>query len=160
MKKRIVSALSLAMLLGSAPLAVASHYRLPVENLVNDAETSALGKAGVATTAALLDQVAQVQSRQKLAAKTGLTFVRLSTLASQVDLLRVSGLGPSMVLLLQAAGVKHTRDLKASSPADLREKMRVANDVQNLAPVIPQEDVIRDWIAQASQLPQVVEGLK
>lgn len=160
MKRSILSAIGLVAVLGSSSVAQASHYRLPVENLVSEVETTALGKAGVDTTLVLLDKIAKVTARQALAAKTGLTFARLSTLASQVDLLRVGGVGPSMVRLLQAAGIRHTRDLKAASPAALRDKMRVANDVQGLTPVVPQEDVVRDWITQAAGLPQVVEGLQ
>lgn len=157
MIRRILLATALTLSLSGATLA--SHYRLPVENLVSDAETSALGKAGIQTTLALLDQIAKVDGRQKLAAKSGLTFARLSALAAQVDLLRVEGIGPSMVRLLQAAGVQHTQHLKGASPAALREKMKVANDVHQLAPVLPQEDVLRDWIGQANRLSQVIEGI-
>ena len=47
--------------------------------------------------------------------------------------------------LLQAAGVQHLTHLKGASPGALRDKMKVANDVHQLAPVLPQEDVLRDW---------------
>ena len=139
--------------------ASAGHYRLPVENFVTTEESQALAKAGVDTTLSLLDQIARVDKRKALAAKSGLTYARLSALASQTDLLRVDGLGPSMVLLLQAAGVRHTRDLAGADAASLREKMRVANEVQNLAQVLPQEDVVRSWIGHAARLPQVLEGV-
>jgi len=158
--KPIKALLAVALTVTLSGPALASHYRLPVENLVTDTEATAFGKAGIQTTQALLEQIAKVDARQKLAAKSGLTFARLSALAAQVDLLRIEGVGPSMVRLLQAAGVHHTRDLKGASPSDLRDKMKVANDVQQIAPVLPQEDVLRDWIAQASRLSQVVEGLQ
>lgn len=157
---KLLKALAATLTLTLTTPAFASHYRLPVENLVNETEAAAFGKAGIQTTLALLEQVAKVDSRQKLAAKSGLTFARLSTLAAQVDLLRIEGIGPSMVRLLQAAGVRHTRDLKAASPADLRDKMKVANDVQQVAAVLPREEVLRDWIGQASKLSAMVEGLQ
>lgn len=150
-----------ALLLSASSLAAhAGHYRLPVDNLVTIDESQALSKAGIQTTLSLLDHVAPVAKRKALAAKSGLTYVRLSTLATQIDLLRVEGVGPSMVLLLQAAGIKHTRDLGAADPAGLREKMRVANDVHNVSPVLPQEDVVRSWVTHARGLPQIIEGVQ
>ncbi|MCC6620470.1 MAG: DUF4332 domain-containing protein [Deltaproteobacteria bacterium] len=151
----------IALVLASSPLvAHAGHYRLPVDNLVTVDESNALSKAGIRTTLGLLDHVAPLDKRRALAAKSGLTFVRLSTLATQIDLLRVEGVGPSMVRLLQAAGIRHTRDLGAADAAGLREKMRVANGVHQISSVLPQEDVVRSWIESARGLPQILEGVQ
>jgi len=157
--RNLIVAVTTLVALGAAAPAWAGHYRLPVENLITVEESGALSKAGIQTTLALLEQIARVGPRKAIAAKTGLTYVRLSTLAAQADLLRVEGVGPSMVLLLQAAGVRHTRDLGAADPAALRDKMAVANGVHNISPVVPQEDVVRSWIQHARGLPQIVEGL-
>jgi len=156
-----VRSIVVALLLSTSSLAAhAGHYRLPVDSLVTIDESNALSKAGIQTTLALFDQAAPVSKRKALAAKSGLTYVRLSTLASQVDLLRVDGVGPSMVLLLQAAGVKHSRDLGMADPASLLEKMRAANGVHNISAVLPQHDVVRSWVTHARSLPQLLEGLQ
>lgn len=140
--------------------AFASHYRLPVDNLINDNETEALKKAGIETTLALLDAVGSIAGREQVASKSGLTFARLSILASQVDLLRVNGLGPSMVRLLQAGGIRHARDLAQAAPADLHKRIEAANGVHRIAPVLPSEVILQDWIKQARSLKPVVEGLQ
>jgi len=136
----------------------ASHYRLPADGLISDDESSTLGKAGVRTTAELLEATARVARRESLSKATGLSLARLTTLACQVDLLRIRGLGPSMVRLLQAAGVRHTRDLKGLSPTEVYERLRAANSIHHIAPVVPQEAVLEDWIAQAGRLEWVLEG--
>jgi predicted flap endonuclease-1-like 5' DNA nuclease len=125
-----------ALSVGVSSMASASHYRLPVDGLVTVDETEALKKAGIATTLDLLDAIAPKAGRESVASKSGLTFARLTTLAAQVDLLRVNGLGPSMVRLLQAGGVRHARDLAKAAPAELRARLEAANGVHRIAPVL------------------------
>lgn len=149
-----------ALLLAASPMASASHYRLPVDGLVTIDETEALKKAGIATTLDLLDAIAATAGRESVASKSGLTFARLTTLAAQVDLLRVNGLGPSMVRLLQAGGVRHARDLAKSAPGELRARLEAANGVHRIAPVLPSEGILEDWIRQAGGLKPIVEGLQ
>ena len=159
---KFISAIALSLVVGSATVATAhaSHYRLPVENLITEAETESLKKAGIETTLALLDAIATVASREKVASRSGLTFARLTVLAAQVDLLRVNGLGPSMVRLLQAGGVRHARDLAAASAAELHKRIEAANSVHRIAPVLPSEGILEDWIKQAKGLKAIVEGLQ
>lgn len=149
-----------ALSVGVSSMASASHYRLPVDGLVTVDETEALKKAGIATTLDLLDAIAPKAGRESVASKSGLTFARLTTLAAQVDLLRVNGLGPSMVRLLQAGGVRHARDLAKAAPAELRARLEAANGVHRIAPVLPSEGILEDWIRQASGLKPIVEGLQ
>ncbi len=148
-----------ALFLSTSP-ATASHYRLPVDGLVTVEESEALKKAGISTTLDLLDAIATTAGREGVASKSGLTFARLTLLAAQVDLLRVNGLGPSMVRLLQAGGVRHARDLAKSAPAELRARLEAANGVHRIAPVLPSEGILEDWIRQAGGLKSVVEGLQ
>jgi predicted flap endonuclease-1-like 5' DNA nuclease len=137
----------------------ASHYRLPVAGFLSEAETAALRKAGFDTTLALLDAIASLKGRQDVARRSGLPLPRLTLIAAEVDLLRVSGVGPSMVRLLQAAGVRHSRDLARSAAADLARRLEAANAAQRIAPVTPNAQILVDWIRQAAGLKAVVEGL-
>jgi predicted flap endonuclease-1-like 5' DNA nuclease len=159
---KLISALALSLVVGSATVSTAhaSHYRLPVDSLINEADTEGLKKAGIETTLALLDAIATVAGREKIASRSGLTFARLTVLAAQVDLLRVNGLGPSMVRLLQAGGVRHARDLAAATPAELHKRIEAANTVHRIAPVLPSEGILADWIKQAQGLKAIVEGLQ
>jgi len=142
----------------SGGAAQASHYRLPADGFVSDEELEALAKAGVHTTLDLLQRAAKVTDREALARKTGLPLTRLTTLACQVDLLRVKGLGPSMVRLLQTAGIRHTRDLRATEPDGLLERLRAANSIHHIAPVLPRTEILAEWIGQAKRLEWLLEG--
>ncbi|PIE19650.1 MAG: hypothetical protein CSA66_02210 [Proteobacteria bacterium] len=142
-----------------APTAFASHYRLPAGGMVTSEEHRQLKRVGVDTTLALLRRAAPVTGREDLARTSGLTFNRLTTLACQVDLLRIKGLGPSMVKLLQTAGVRHTRDLRASAVDDLHARLATANSIHHIAHVLPQPGVLDSWIGQAKALKQVLEGV-
>lgn len=155
-----VACLALLLLgLGAAsPVASASHYRLPVDGMISPDEARLFGAHGVHTTADLLERTAALAAREALARETRIPLPRLTTLACQVDLLRVAGLGPSMVKLLQSGGVRHTRDLKGAAPAELLGRLRAANAIHNIAPVLPAEGVIEDWIAQANALEWILEG--
>ncbi len=144
----------------AAPVANASHYRLPIDPMIPSAEATLLAKAGVTTTLALLQEVATPDKRTALAKKSGLTKQRVDDLAHQVDLLRIDGLGPSMVRLLQASGVMSSKALAAEDPAALHQKMTTTNASAQITPVIPQVGLVSAWIAAAKALPQVVTGLK
>ena len=149
---------AVAIVAALATIAQASHYRLPADGFVSDDEYAALKTAMVLTTSDLLQRAARVTDREALARVTGIPLARLTTLACQVDLLRVKGLGPSMVRLLQTAGVRHTRDLAAAGPGELLDRLRAANSIHNIAPVLPQPEVLEDWIAQAAKLEWLLEG--
>ncbi len=150
----------LATAFATAPAAQAGHYRLPIEGLVDDADAKALAKAGVTTTLALLSEVSTGAKRQKLAQKSGLTIGRVTALAAQVDLLRIDGLGPSMVRLLQGAGIRHSKDLAAAASGALRVKLEAVNGVQHIAGAVPMAEVLDSWIGQAKRLPRAVDGLE
>ncbi|MGM0578275.1 MAG: DUF4332 domain-containing protein [Myxococcota bacterium] len=140
--------------------AAASHYRLPAAGLVTEAEHEALREADVDTTLALFEAAAKAEARRDLSRRTGLSYARMTELATQCDLLRVRGVGPTMVRLLQAAGVRHTTDLRKASPATLHERIIAANEAHGITEVLPGEDSLGDWIEQARGLPKVLEGVR
>lgn len=139
--------------------ALASHYRLPIDALIGPEETAALRAEGVETTLALLARVSTVRGRAQLAAATSLTRERVDVLATQVDLLRVEGVGPSMVRVLQAAGVRHTGELAATDASALLARMEAANAREQIAPVLPREPSLHHWILQARRMPRLLEGI-
>lgn len=138
----------------------ASHYRLPAAGLVTKAETKSLSSAGVGTTKALLDGTAKVRSRRRLAKKTRISYARLTELATQCDLLRVAGLGPTMVRLLQASGIRHSGTLRQARASGLRGKMAAANQVHKIADVLPAVESIQAWINSARGLRKLLEGVR
>lgn len=157
-KGLIMSALASGAIALGGP-AQASHYRLPVSNMVTTQEADALAKAGVATTLALLQEVGTADKRKALAQKSGIPVDRLEALAHQVDLIRFDGIGPSMVKLLQASGIQNSRALASADATSLHAQIVAANDANKIAPVVPQPGLVAEWVAAAKRLPQVVTGL-
>jgi predicted flap endonuclease-1-like 5' DNA nuclease len=144
--------------MASAP-AMASHYRLPVSNLVSSSEAEQFAKVGVSTTLQLLQEVGDPARREAFAKKSGVSKDRLEALANQVDLIRFDGIGPSMVALLQASGIKNSRALATADADALHAAIVSANEANKISQAVPQPGLVAAWVAQAKRLPQVVTGL-
>jgi predicted flap endonuclease-1-like 5' DNA nuclease len=156
MKPRLLLLLALAF----APSAWASHYRLSATGLTDDAETKALAAQELHTTVQLLERTAAVKDRRALGQASGVSFARLTELATQCDLLRVNGVGPSVVRLLQAAGVHHVLQLKAAKADALHAKLEATNQAHKIMDVLPPKELLQSWIDQAQRLPKKLEGVK
>jgi len=152
--------LGLTLVLGAgARSAHASHYAVSdVPTLVTAADAAKLKKAGVVTTEDLLGHAAKATDRKVLAKSAGLSNAALVNLAKRCDLLRIKGVGPEMVLLLEAAGVKSTADLAKKEAAALTTAANDANKVKKITEKPPTEPQYQDWIEQAKQLPQLIEA--
>ena len=142
----------------TAGAARASHYALPdVPRLITPAQVDKLHKAGIETTEQLLDKAARGKGRKALAKASGLSGTELLGLAQRCDLLRIKGVGPEMVLLLEAAGVKSTADLAKRDAAGLTAAVTGANQGNKISENPPTEPQLADWIEQAKKLPQILE---
>jgi hypothetical protein len=141
-------------------VALAGHYRLPIADFISESETSALSKAGITTTLALLDAVTTAPKRAELARKTSLSRDRIDALAGQVDLLRVEGIGPGVVRLLVACDIRDTRQLGAAGAAALHARMVSTNATTKILGAIPPEALVASWVSKARALPQTVLGLR
>jgi predicted flap endonuclease-1-like 5' DNA nuclease len=158
--RRAMAIFVLLLIAAIAPTAQASHYRLPAGGLVSESEERSLVQHSVDTTEALLSKTASLKARRALSKATGLSYARLTELATQCDLLRVRGIGPSVVRLLQAAGTRHAAALRQASPDVLATKIKAANAVHGIMEVLPDIASLTDWIAQARELPKVLEGVR
>ncbi len=143
-----------------APAALAGHYRLPIADFISETETAALSRAGITTTLALLDAVTTAPKRAELARKTTLARDRIDTLAGQVDLLRVDGIGPSVVRLLNACAMRDTRELGKADPKALHARMVTMNAASKILGAMPPEALVASWVAKARALPETVLGLR
>ena len=127
---------------------------------MTEPERKALAKAGIQTTAELLKATAKRKARKALSKRSGVPNARLSELAAQCDLLRVKGLGPSAVRLLQAANIKHVASLRHTGAKALHGKLEAIKATLNLPLVVPDVAELSGWIAQARKLPRVLEGAR
>jgi predicted flap endonuclease-1-like 5' DNA nuclease len=154
----IRSFLVLAALLLLAPAAQASHYAIAdVPRLITPANAEKLHKAGINTTEELLDKAAKAKDRKALAKSSGLGAGALWDLVRRCDLLRISGIGTEMVLLLEAGGVKSTADLAKKDGPGLTTALTTANQSKKISEKPPTEPQLQHWIAEAKKLPQLLE---
>jgi predicted flap endonuclease-1-like 5' DNA nuclease len=154
---RFILGIAAALAISARP-ALASHYAVgDVPSLISSADSEKLKKGGISTTEELLAHAAKAQDRKALAKRAGLPPASLLVLAKRCDLLRIKGVGPEMVLLLEAAGVSTTAELAKKDPAALTESANAANKVKKISEKPPTEPQFQDWIEQAKRLPQMIE---
>ena len=149
----------IALLLGASSVS-ASHYRLAGSGLLSKLEIAAFKKIGVTSTKALLDRGLSAKARAALARETSVSKARISVLIQQCDLLRISGVGPTLVRLFQDAGYTNTTKLSRAKPGTLRQKMVSSNARLRLVPEVPGVGLLTRWLAAAKRLPRIVKGIK
>ena len=117
-----------------------------------------LADAGVATTDALLQRGAKPSGRQALEAATGIIGKLILEWVNHVDLMRLKGVGSEYSDLLEAAGVDSPAELARRNAANLAQTFQELDAARpNTSRRLPSEAVISGWIAQAKDLPKVVE---
>jgi predicted flap endonuclease-1-like 5' DNA nuclease len=142
-----------------AGTAAASHYAVTdVPTLIAAPHAAKLTKAGVSTTEDLLQKGAKPKDRKALAKASGLSASALMDLVRRCDLLRIKGVGPEMVLLLEASGVKTVADLSKKEAPALTAAADQANKAKKITEKPPTEPQFQDWIQQAKALPAMIEG--
>ena len=111
-----------------------------------------LRKAGIRTTAKLLDAAKSPKGRKTLAARTGFDEKCILAWANLADRMRIKGVGEEYSQLLQAAGVDTVKELKYRNPAKLAKTMADANAKRKLTRVLPSEKMVGRWIDRAKKL--------
>ncbi len=162
LRGRLAVAMGMGLVLGllglSERAALASHYAVTdIPSLISGNDAEKLKKAGVATTEDLLNHAAKPKDRKALAKASGLSGPAVLSLARRCDLLRIKGVGPEMVLLLEAAKVQSTADLAKQDPSALTTAADAANKAKKITEKPPTEPQFENWIEQAKQLPSVLE---
>jgi len=148
---------TLALILLAAAPARASHYPLTeVPTLITAADAEKLGKVEISTTEDLISKAGNRKERVAAAKAAGLKPAALWAMVRRADLLRIKGVGPEMVLLLEAAGVKDLGDLKKKDAAKLDAAMTKANEAakkkgQALTEKPPAPEQIAFWIDEAKK---------
>jgi len=115
-----------------------------------------LKKAGIRTTAKLLENAKDAKGRRKLAEKTGLAEKNILCWANLSDRMRIKGVGEDFANLLQAAGVDTVKELKYRNPARLAKAMAEANVKRKLVRVLPSNGAVVRWIEHAKKLPMKI----
>lgn len=148
-----VVALAIGLTIGAGP-AMAGHYLIAdVPDVIGKAHHATLKGVGLTDTKQLYERSAARKQRRALAAASGINLNQLTAWARFLDLMQISGIGPKMVRLLNAAGVPNLKAFKRSNAAAVHAAMRAANRGGRYSEVVPSVGVLQGWIKRAGAIP-------
>jgi hypothetical protein len=114
--------------------------------------------AGIGTGDALLEQGATAGGRAAIEKATGISGTLILKWVNRLDLMRVKGVGSEYSDLLEMAGVDSPAELAQRNAANLATTFQeVVAARPDTVRRIPTEAEVADWIAEAKNLPKVVE---
>ncbi len=117
-----------------------------------------LSLAGIATAEALLEQGAKPGGRAAIEKATGIDSGRILEWVNHVDLMRINGVGSEYADLLEAAGVDSPAELAQRNAANLATTFTEIDAARpDWIRRLPSEAQVAGWIAEAKDLPKVVE---
>jgi predicted flap endonuclease-1-like 5' DNA nuclease len=116
-----------------------------------------LAAEGIRTSAGLLEAGKTRTGRAGLAKKTDIREKLILGWVNLADLVRIKGISEQYSDLLEEAGVDTVVELARRNPANLYAKLQEVNAEKRLVQRLPAANMVADWIAQAKQLPRVVE---
>ena len=113
--------------------------------------------AGIKDTDALLEKCAKPAGRKELEKETELSGKLILKWTNHADLMRINGVGPQFSELLEAAGVDTVKELRNRVPANLQAKLEEVNAAKNLVNRVPALVEVEKMVAQAKELPPLME---
>lgn len=116
-----------------------------------------LDEIGITTVEGLLDKGKTARGRKELVETTGISSSQILRWVNCADLMRIKGVGEEYSELLEAAGVDTVPELALRNPANLYTKMVEANEARKLVRLLPALKSVEKWVAQAKELPRVIE---
>ena len=116
-----------------------------------------LKERGIYNSDQLLEAARTPSGRQALAEQVGVESRAILELANRADLARVRGIGGVFSNLLEQAGVDTVKELATRRPDNLHAKLLEINAQKRLAGRAPTLDMVKDWVAQAKELPKLLE---
>lgn len=124
---------------------------------IGPAYAEKLKAAGIHSTDALLKKGATPQGRKELAEATGISPDLILNWVNAADLYRIKGIGSEYAQLLERAGVNTVLELAQRNPENLYAKLVEVNNEKALVRQLPSARQVADWVAQAKELPRVIE---
>ena len=120
---------------------------------VGDVFAEKLIAVGIKDTDVLLEKCAKKKGRKDLAEETGISEKLILKWTNHADLIRIHGVGPQ----LEASGVDTVKELKHRKAENLQPKLEEVNNQKNLVNRVPALKEVEKMIAQAAELPPVME---
>lgn len=112
---------------------------------------------GIRNSDQLLEAARTPAGRKELAEVAGVATGVILELANRADLARVDGIGGVFSDLLEHAGVDTVKELATRRSDNLYAKLVEINSQQKLAGRAPTRNAVDSWVAQAKELPRVLE---
>ena len=148
----LVSAIVLAGSLLSTQPAWASHYDLASVDVVEEDIVAKLGRGGIRTTEDLWNETKTARQVTRLAKKLGVSTAKVKDWHDFCDLLRIKGVGPKVVRVLQLTGVQKISEMAVQDPGKLTARLKTTNTQYQILGKLPDDDSVRAWIDQARQM--------
>ncbi len=123
---------------------------------IGDVYAQKLQKAGIQTVNDLLQAGAAPQDRNELAEQTGISGKLILEWVNHADLFRIKGVGEEYSDLLEEAGVDTVPELAQRNAENLHAKLVETNQEKKLVRRLPTQAQVSDWVAQAKDLPRVI----
>jgi len=131
--------------------------KLQIIEGIGEAYEKKLLELGITNTDILLEKGATKKGRKEIAEKSEISEKLILTWINNLDLFRINGIGPQYADLLEASGVDTVPELATRKPENLLAKMIEINEVKNLVRGLPALKQVEKWVAQAKELPKVVQ---
>jgi len=123
---------------------------------IGEAYSEKLMEAGIGSLEKLLEICCEKKARKETAEKTGISEKLILNWVNRADLSRVKGVSTQYADLLECAGVDTVPELAQRNAANLQAKMAEVNEEKNLVRQVPSESQVESWVAQAKELPRVI----
>lgn len=149
--------IAVLVLLLTASASHASHYSLSKVDFVTASEKKAFGRAGIHDTQVMLQWLTNQKDRTWVSRETGLPEERLRELAARCDLLRITGIGPSIADALMKSEILDVYDLARDTPDELLARLKIATRGTPMARLLPAEDTLASWIRDARGLQPLLD---
>jgi len=124
---------------------------------ITDDLVTKLKERGLKDSDQLLELAKTPVGRDELAKAVGATAAEILELVNRADLARIKGIGQVFSDLLEQAGVDTVKELARRVPENLHARLVEVNAEKKLAGRIPTLDMVKDWVAQAKELPKMLE---
>ncbi len=123
---------------------------------IGPASQEKLGKAGIKTVEALLEQGATPAGRKTIVEASGIGAGVVLDWVNMADLFRINGVAGQFAELLKASGVDTVKELKTRNAENLHKKLTEVNTEKKLTKMIPSQTKVENFIEQAGALSPVV----
>lgn len=124
---------------------------------ITDAVLNTLKAKGFGDSESLLEAAKTPQGRKELAKAAAVDAAVILELVNRADLARVKGIGRVYSDLMEEAGVDTVKELAQRVPANLHAKLVEINAKRQLTQRPPSVDQVAEFVAQAKELPPMVE---